>query len=84
MTQQISLHELRRVSESLRTLKGRQVTSASMRSDLRQLRIELADGQMIVISTDIDEAGRPHLEVDVVHQPEDHSRHQLEVRFESA
>jgi hypothetical protein len=54
-----------------------------MRSDRRQLRIDMADGQLLVVGVDTDESGRPQLEVDVVRQPAEHG-HQLEVRFESA
>jgi hypothetical protein len=53
-----------------------------MRSDQRQLRIELADGHLVVVSADPDPGGRPRLEVDVVRRPAE--QHQLEVRFESA
>jgi hypothetical protein len=80
---QISLQELRQMAESLATLRGQTVVDAVLRSDRRQLRIELADGRMVVVGLDIDAAGRPHLEVDVVvRRPAEHA--QLEVRFESA
>jgi hypothetical protein len=80
---QISLQELRQVAESLATLRGQTVVDAVLRSDRRQLRIELADGRMVVVALDVDAAGRPRLEVDVVvRRPADQA--QLEVRFESA
>jgi hypothetical protein len=79
---QVSLQELRRIAESLSVLRGKTVTDAVMRSDQRQLRIELADGHLVVASAGTDPAGRPRLEVDVVRRPAEH--HQLEVRFESA
>jgi len=79
---QISLQELRRIAESLGVLRSTTVTGAVMRSDQRQLRIELADGHLVVLSAGADSAGRPRLEVDVVRRPAEH--HQLEVRFESA
>lgn len=79
---QISLQELRQVAESLATLRGQSVVEAVMRSDRRQLRIELGDGRMVVVGLDVDAGGRPHLEVDVVRRPADQA--QLEVRFESA
>jgi hypothetical protein len=79
---QVSLQELRRIAESLSVLRGKTVTDAVMRSDQRQLRIELADGHLVVVSAGTDPAGRPRLEVDVVRRPAEH--HQLEVRFESA
>ena len=54
-----------------------------MRSDLRQVKIELADGQVVVIAADLDDDGRPKLEVDVVRRLEESGR-QLEVRFDRA
>jgi hypothetical protein len=79
---QISLQELRQVAESLATMRGQTVQQAVMRSDRRQLRIELTDGRMLVIGLDADAAGRPHLEVDVVRRAAEPA--QLEVRFETA
>lgn len=79
---QISLQELRRIADSLSILRGKSVVDAVMRSDQRQLRIELGDGRLVVVSADADPMGRPRLEVDVVRYPTD--QHQLEVRFESA
>lgn len=79
----VPVQDLRRVAEALLQLHGRSVVAASMRSDLRQVKIELADGLVIVVAADIDEDGRPRLEVDVVRRMEDPSR-QLEVHFDSA
>ena len=78
----VPVQDLRRVAEALLQLHGRAVVAASMRSDLRQVKIELADGLVIVVAADIDEDGRPRLEVDVVRRMEDPSR-QLEVHFDS-
>ncbi|MGH7701959.1 MAG: hypothetical protein ACREMO_02615 [Gemmatimonadales bacterium] len=78
---QVTLQDLRRVADSLAQLKGRAVHDASIRSDFRQLKLELSDGLILVVALETDETGRPHLEVDLVRQPEDRSR-QLEVRFE--
>jgi hypothetical protein len=75
------MQELRRVADSLAQLRGRTVVDAVMRSDLRQLRIELADGNLVVLTLDADELGRARLEVDVVRSPEVPNR-QLEVRFD--
>lgn len=79
----VPVQDLRRVAEALLQLHGRSVVDASMRSDLRQVKIELTDGLVIVVAADIDEDGRPRLEVDVVRRIEDPTR-QLEVRFDSA
>ena len=81
--QPVSLHDLRRIADSLAALRGRPVTGAVMRSDRRQLRIEMADNIMLVVSVDIDEGGHPRLEVDVVRPPAEPAN-QLEVRFETA
>jgi hypothetical protein len=54
-----------------------------MRSDRRQLRIEMSEHVMLVIGVDLDEAGHPRLEVDVVRPPVEPAN-QLEVHFESA
>jgi hypothetical protein len=80
---QISLQELRRIADSLSVLRGKSVVGAVMRSDQRQLRIELGDGHLVVISADPDPVGRPRLEVDVMRR-RPAEQHQLEVRFESA
>ncbi|HSE27564.1 MAG TPA: hypothetical protein VLA95_04995 [Gemmatimonadales bacterium] len=78
----VPLQELRRVADSLAQLRGKTVVDAVMRSDLRQLRIELADGQLVVLTLDADELGRARLEVDIVRAPETATR-QLEVRFDA-
>ena len=79
----VSLQDLRRVAESLAALRGRTVTGAVMRSDLRHLRIELEGGLLAVVAVGTDGEGRPRLEVDVV-RPAEAPSSQLEVRFESA
>jgi hypothetical protein len=79
----VSLQDLRRIAETLAALRGRTVGGATMRSDRRQLRIDMADGQLLVVGVDTDENGRPQLEVDVVRPPAEQGN-QLEVRFESA
>jgi len=79
---QVTVQDLRRIVSSLEGLKGQPVADAHLRSDLRQLKLELADGSVLVISAATDEAGRPHLEVDVARAQEDAVRHQLEVGFD--
>jgi hypothetical protein len=79
----ISLQDLRRVSEALATLRGVAVENAVMRSDLRQLRLELSDGTLAVVRIEDDVAGRSRLEVDVIRR-RPAATSQLEVRFESA
>jgi hypothetical protein len=79
----MSLHDLRRVAEALSALHGGTVVNAIMRSDLRQVRLELADGTLAVIRIEADPEGHAHLEVDVIRRRPSVSS-QLEVRFESA
>ena len=76
---QIPVHDLRRVAGALDALRGRSIGSAHMRSDLRQLRLELEDGALVVVGVTSDASGRGRLEVDVVRRAVD--QHQLEVRF---
>ena len=78
----VPLQELRRVTDSLAQLRGKTVADAVIRSDLRQVRIELSDGQLVVLTLDADELGRARLEVDIVRTPEVPTR-QLEVRFDA-
>ncbi len=79
----VSLHDLRRIAEALDALRGGSISGASMRSDLRLLRLEFADGTLAVVRIDADAEGRPRLEVDVVRRAATPAS-QLEVRFETA
>ena len=80
---QIPVQDLRRVAESLQQLKGNVITDCVMRSDLRHLKIELADGRFIVVGIELDDAGRQHhLTVDVV-TPLDELTPQLEVNLDA-
>ena len=59
------------------------VRDVTVRSDLRQLKVELVSGLILVVSAEQDLQGRPRLEVDVVELPrETAARHQIEVRFD--
>lgn len=79
----VSLQDLRRVADALKKLHAGTVAHAAMRSDLRQLRIEMADGLLAVIGVDLGDDGQPRLEIDVI-RPAAAPTAQLEVRFESA
>ena len=79
----VSLQDLRRIADTLAAPRGRTVGAAVMRSDRRQLRMEMVDGRLLVVGLDVDDAGHPRLEVDVV-QPAAEPAGQLEVSFESA
>jgi hypothetical protein len=78
----VPFHDLRRVADSLALLKGRTVVDASVRSDFRQLKLELSDGMVIVVAVEMAEGGPPHLAVDIVRQADERGG-QLEVRFDA-
>jgi hypothetical protein len=79
----LELLQLRRVAGAVARLRGEGVREVTVRSDLRQLKVELDSGLILVVSAERDAQGRPRLEVDVVERaPDAAMRHQLEVRFE--
>jgi hypothetical protein len=79
----LELQHLRRVAGAVARLRGEGVREVTVRSDLRQLKVELDSGLILVVSAERDTHGRPRLEVDVVERvPDAAQRHQLEVRFE--
>ncbi len=79
---QIPVQDLRRVAASLQRLRGQAIGDCVMRSDLKQLKVELDDGRIIVIGIELDEAARqPRLTVDVVSPIEEVTR-QLDVGLE--
>jgi hypothetical protein len=77
------LQELRRIAGGVVRLRGESVRDVTVRSDLRQLRVELVSGLILVVSAEPDLQGRPRLEVDVVDVPQDTAaKQQIEVRFD--
>lgn len=79
----LELQQLRRVAGAVARLRGEAVRDVTVRSDLRQLKVELESGLILVVSAERDAQGRPRLEVDVVEGPRELGvRQQLEVRFE--
>jgi hypothetical protein len=79
---QIPVQDLRRIAATLSCLRGESIADLVMRSDLRQLKIELTDGRLLVVGVEADDAGRHHLSVDVVAPLDDLSR-QLEVHLDA-
>lgn len=77
-----SLQELRRIAEAVGHLRDRTVQDVVIRSDCRQLRITLVDGQTLLVSVLTDEAGRPRLDADLIRAAEEAPPGQLEVRFD--
>ena len=81
---QVPVQDLRRVAASLERLRGRAIGDCVMRSDLKQLNVELDDGRIMVIGIELEETGRQHrLTVDVVSPIEEVTR-QLDVGLESS
>lgn len=79
----LELQDLRRIAGAVARLRGEAVREVTVRSDLRQLRVELESGLIMVVSLERDGQGRPRLEVDVVELPQDVSaKQQIEVRFD--
>ena len=79
----IDLQHLRRVVGAVARLRGEVVREVTVRSDLRQLKVELGSGLILVVSAERDAYDRPRLEVDVVDAPQDAAaKQQIEVRFD--
>ncbi len=78
------VHELRRIAEAVEHLRDRTVQDVSIRSDCRQLKIKLDDGEILLISVLLDENGKPRLDVDLVRMAGAPPASQLEVGFEGA
>jgi hypothetical protein len=80
---QIPVQDLRRVAASLQQLRGHTIVDCVLRSDLRQLKVELTDGRILVIGIELDEAGRQqHLTVDIAAPLEEFAR-QLDVGLDT-
>jgi hypothetical protein len=77
-----SVHDLRRIADAVAHLRERAVTDVVLRSDCRQLRVVLDDGQTLLLSVVTDEQGRPRLDADLLRLPEDVTG-QLEVHFDA-
>lgn len=77
-----SLQELRRIAEAVGHLRERTVQDVVIRSDCRQLRIVLEDGQTLLVSVLMDQAGKPRLDADLIRAAGEAPQGQLEVRFD--
>jgi hypothetical protein len=77
------LQDLRRIVAAVERLRGVVVSGVTVRSDLRQLKVDLVGGLILLIGVERDHQGRPRLEVDVIEAPQDPStQHQIEVHFD--
>lgn len=80
---EVDLGELRRIVAAVARLRGELVREVTVRSDVRQIKVELESGLILVVSAEHDEQGRPRLEVDVAEAPAGAgTRAQIEVRFD--
>ncbi len=77
-----SVQDLRRIVEAVGQLHGRSVQEVEVRSDCRSLRVTLTDGQILLVSALVDDAGKPRLDVDLLHPLAEPAPGQLEVAFE--
>ena len=75
------VQDLRRIVEAVGQLRGRTVEDVQVRSDCRLLRITLDDGEILLVSGMLDEAGKPRLDVDLLRAPAEIVHGQLEVSF---
>lgn len=79
----VELQDLRRIVGAVARLRGESVREVTVRSDLRQVKVALDSGLILVVSAERDAQGRPRLEVDVAELPQDVSvKQQIEVRFD--
>lgn len=78
-----SVHDLRRIADAVAHLRERAVMDVVLRSDCRQLRVVLDDGQTLLLSVVTDEQGHPRLDADLLRLPEDATTGQLEVHFDT-
>ncbi len=75
------VQDLRRIAEAVAQLRGLSVEDVEIRADCRLFRITLSDGRMLLVSAMVDELGKPRLDVDFLHAPEQTPHRQLEVPF---
>jgi hypothetical protein len=76
------IQDLRRIAEAVGHLRERMVQDVVIRSDCRQFKVTLDDGQILLISVLLDDTGKPRLDADLIRHAEDAHPGQLEVRFD--
>jgi hypothetical protein len=79
-----SVLDLRRIADAVAHLRDRQIADIVLRSDCRQLRIVLDDGQTLFLGVVVDDQGRPRLDADLIRTAEEVASGQLEVHFDTA
>jgi hypothetical protein len=75
------VHDLRRIAEAVSQLRGLAIRDVEIRADCRMLRLALGDGQLLLVTCVVDDAGKPRLDVALVRPTEESGRGQLEVPF---
>jgi len=78
------VHDLRRIADAVGHLRDRGVLEVVLRSDCRQLRVQLETGEVLLISVLLDEQGKPRLDADLLRGPDEGPTSQLEVQFDGA
>ena len=77
------LKDLRRIVDAVGQMRDRVVHDVTIRSDCRQLRITLDDGQILLVSVLMDETDKPRLDIDLLRAGDGGiPTPQLEVRFD--
>lgn len=76
-----SVQYLRRIAEAVSQLHGQEIQDVEIRADCRTLRVALQDGYILLITSLIDDAGKPRLDVDLLRPVAEVPPGQLEVPF---
>ena len=76
------VQDLRRIAEAVRQLHDQEILDVEIRSDCRTLRVALKDGHILLVTSLVDDAGKPRLDVDLLRPIEQVTHGQLEVPFE--
>jgi hypothetical protein len=79
-----SVHDLRRIADAVSHLRDRLILDVTLRSDCRQLRLALEDGQTVLLTVALDAEGRPRLDADLLRGSDESVPGQLEVQFGAA
>lgn len=79
-----SVHDLRRIADAVSHLRDRLVLEVALRSDCRQLRLMLDDGQIVLLAVTLDGQGHPRLDADLLRGADEGPEGQLEVQFDGA
>lgn len=79
-----SVHDLRRIADAVSHLRDRLILDVTLRSDCRQLRLALEDGQTVLLTVALDAEGRPRLDADLLRGSDESVPGQLEVQFDAA